>query len=222
MATFAVSEQQSAVETAQDSNASSGIELLLDLEFLPIVLQMPRRLDIKRFERFSRVHEPLRMEMRPNGDICVMTPVTGKGGRLNSRLTSRLDTWAEKNEAGVTFDSSVGFRLPDSSVLSPDGAWMSLNKWQSLSSEQQDEFPPACPEFVIELRSKSDRLAELQAKMEQWIANGAQLAWLIDPLQKQATIYRAGRPPEVLQAPIELKGEKPVAGFVLPMQDFWA
>ena len=221
MATFAVSEQQSAAKTSHKSSTSSRIQLSLTLENLPIVLQMPRRLNDEAFERFSRAHEPLRMEMLPNGDISVMTPVGANSSRLNARLTRLLDAWSEVNGGGAVFDSSVGFRTADKAVLSPDASWMSRSKWESVPEKMRHRYARACPEFVIELRSESDRLPPLQRKMEKWIANGAQLAWLIDPLQKQATIYRAGRPPEVLQAPIELKGEKPVAGFVLPMQDFW-
>ena len=112
--------------------------------------------------------------------------------------------------------------MPDGSVRAPDAAWISTRRLASLSEEQKTGFPPVCPEFVIELRSPSDKLADLQAKMEMWIANGAEVAWLIDPLEKAVSIYRPGEQPEVLAQPTSVQGTGPIAGFELVLARIWA
>jgi Uma2 family endonuclease len=121
----------------------------------------------------------------------------------------------------VAFDSSGGFRLPDGSLRNPDGAWTTWDRWNAFSEDQQQKFLPMCPEFVIELRSPSDCLAPLQEKMQAWIANGAELAWLIDPLRKTVEVYRPGREVEVLEGWSVVEGEGQVAGFVLELGKLW-
>jgi Uma2 family endonuclease len=106
-------------------------------------------------------------------------------------------------------------------MRSPDAALVSWPRWNALSEKQQESFPPICPEFVIELRSPSDRLAPLQEKMYEWIANGTELAWLVDPSRKAVEIYRPGREVEVLEGASAVEGEGPVAGFVLELGKVW-
>jgi len=209
---------------ADDKNSRVDVRAVLsvDIDDLPIVVRMSREFDDEKFERFSRAHEPLRMEMLPNGDIRIMTPVGCDVARLNAHLTAVLGIWNEARGDGVVFASNVGFRMPDNSILSPDASWMSQAKHDSIPLDMRHKFARVCPEFIIELRSESDRLPALQRKMEKWLDNGVQLAWLIDPKKKQAIIYSPGKPPRTLQAPAELKGEKPVESFVLPMHEFWA
>ena len=125
------------------------------------------------------------------------------------------------DELWNTFDSSAGFRLRDGSVRSPDAAWVAWPRWNVLSEKQREEFPPICPEFVIELRSPSDRLPELQAKMRLWVANGAEVAWLVDPARKTVEVYRAGREAEVVEGGSAVEGDGPVAGFVLELGRVW-
>jgi Uma2 family endonuclease len=137
------------------------------------------------------------------------------------RLSRELDIWAEHDARGIAFNSNGGLSLPDGSVRAADAAWLSLQKWDSLSSDEQGKFLPFCPEFVIELCSPSDSVGELESKMADWMANGTHLAWLIDPIRKLAVIYRAGQLPETLLQPETLHGEGPVAGFILKMQRLW-
>ena len=171
--------------------------------------------------RFCAANEEFRVEREPNGEILVMTPANSKTSKTNLRIGRLLDEWAETDGRGVAFDSSGGFTLPDTSMRNPDAAWMLGPRWNAMSDEEQSSFAPACPDFIIELRSPSDRLADIQAKMEQWIANGAQVAWLIDPQEKSVTIYRPGVEPEPHHQPTSVQGTGPIAGFELVMARIW-
>ncbi len=157
------------------------------------------------------------IERDADGELLVMTPAGSGTGRKNTSIIRHLDEWAEMDGSGIAFDSNTGFTLPDGSMRSPDAAWLPQARWDALSPEDKARFAPLCPEFVIELRSPSDSLSELQAKMDMWIANGAHLAWLIDPQEKAGTIYRPDQPPERVDAVSQVSGEGPVAGFVLPL-----
>ena len=171
--------------------------------------------------RFSAANESVRVERDANGEILVMTPAGSKTSKMNSRITRFLDAWAEEDGRGVAFDSNGGFTLPDGSMRAPDAAWVELKKWESLSAEDQSRYAPICPDFVIELRSQSDSLPELEAKMKQWIANGTKVAWLIDPGQQAVSIYRPDDEPEVLIHPSSVQGDGIVAGFELVMARIW-
>jgi Uma2 family endonuclease len=151
----------------------------------------------------------------------MMTPVNSSGGRIEGHVYADLAIWSRADGRGEAFGPSAGFRLQDTSVRAADAAWMSLARWNALSREQQESFAPICPEFVIEVRSKSDRLSTLEAKMEMWIANGAQLAWLIDPERRAVAIYRPGESPELLHDPTSVQGTGPVAGFELVLSRIW-
>ncbi len=172
--------------------------------------------------RFCAANEILRVERDPNGEILVMTPAGNRTGRKNTAIISALDGWAEADGRGYTFDSNTGFTLPDGSMRSPDAAWILRSRWDALSDRDKDRFSPICPDFIIELRSPTDHLPELQAKMLQWIGNGAALAWLIDPEQRIVSIYRPSAAPEILSRPASVKGDTPVTGFELPMHRIWS
>jgi Uma2 family endonuclease len=171
--------------------------------------------------RFCAANDFLRVERDANGEILVMTPSGSKTSSMNSRITRLLDEWAEIDGRGVSFDSNGGFSLPDSSMRAADAAWVKRERWEALSARDQARFAPLCPDFVIELRSQSDKLSELQSKMEQWIVNGAQLAWLIDPIEQTVTIYRPGQQPELHHHPSSVQGTGPVPGFELVMTRIW-
>jgi Uma2 family endonuclease len=171
--------------------------------------------------RFCAANDALRVERDANGEILVMTPAGSKTSKMNMRIGRFLDVWAEEDGRGVAFDSNGGFTLPDGSMRAADAAWVELKKWESLSSEDQARYAPLCPDFVIELRSPSDSLAELKEKMEQWIANGAQVGWLIDPEEKTVYAYRPGESPEVHHHPTSVQGSGVVAGFELVMTRVW-
>jgi len=172
-------------------------------------------------ERFSLDNDPWRVERDADGDLIMMTPVNSRGGALEGDVYAELAFWARADGRGEVFGPSAGFRLQDTSVRAADAAWMSLARWNALTPEQQQSFAPICPEFIIEVRSKSDRLATLEAKMEMWIANGAELAWLIDPLRRAVAIYRPGDAPELLHDPTSVQGTGPVADFELILSRIW-
>lgn len=152
------------------------------------------------FFDFCQQHPELRIERTANHEILIMSPTGSRSGKRNARLNGQLYNWfIAYPQLGEVFDSNTGFTLPDGSVLSPDASWVSAAKWNALTLEQQDKFAPVCPEFVVELQSATDSTRILQAKMLNWLHNGAQLAWLLVPEAETAYIYRAGQPePEVV------------------------
>jgi Uma2 family endonuclease len=173
------------------------------------------------FVRFCAANEPMRCERDANGEIIVMSPTWSETSRKNSYLNYQVTKFAEETGSGISFDSGGGFTLPDNSVRSPDAAWISWQRWNALSQEQRHGFARICPQFVVELRSESDRLADVQEKMRMWIANGAEIAWLIDPQEKIVTIYRPNQQPETHTHPTSVQGDGPIAGFELIMDRIW-
>ncbi|GAB3825799.1 Uma2 family endonuclease [Hymenobacter jeollabukensis] len=174
------------------------------------------------FFDFCQQHPELRIERTANHEILLMSPTGSRSGKRNARLIFQLGKWCEQHPAlGEYFDSNTGFRLPDSSILSPDASWVSAAKWNALTPEQQDKFAPLCPELVVELKSNTDSLKALQAKMHDWLRNGAQLAWLLDPETETAYLYRPGQPePETVQGfDNELSGETVLRGFRLRLSE---
>jgi Uma2 family endonuclease len=188
---------------------------------LPVRIIPDRPMTDDELMRFCAANDSVRVEREPNGEILVMTPANSKSSKMNMRIARLLDEWAEEDGRGVAFDSSGGFTLPDTSMRNPDAAWMLGSRWDAMSDDEQSRFAPACPDFIIELRSPSDRLSDSQAKMHQWIANGAQLAWLIDPQRKVVEIYRPGEEPEIHEHPTSVHGTGPIAGFELVMSRIW-
>jgi len=171
--------------------------------------------------RFCAANDIARVEREVNGEILVMSPAGNRTGRRNAAIISALDTWAQKDGRGYVFDSSTGFTLADGSMRSPDAAWVEATRWNALSKADQNRFSPICPDFLIELRSKTDDLAALEAKMTRWISNGAKLAWLIDPDRQTVAVYCTGEQPEVHPQPISVQGTGPIAGFKLTMARIW-
>src|SRR5258705_8114645 len=171
--------------------------------------------------RFCAANDFLRVERDANGEILVMTSAGSKTSHINSRITRLLDEWAEADGRGVAFDSNGGFSLPDGSMRAADAAWVARNQWDALTEAEQSRYAPLCPDFIIELRSPNDSLADLNKKMEQWTANGAQLGWLIDPENKTVSIYRPGEQPEILAHPSSVQGNGVMAGFELVMDRIW-
>jgi Uma2 family endonuclease len=177
-----------------------------------------QRLTDEEFEQLCTQNPELRIEMTSEGELIIMSPASSKGGHLNFLLTGRFFAWAETDDTGVGFDSSAGFTLSNGAKRSPDVSWIRRELWEALSEEEKDEFAPVCPDFVVELRSKSDRLRMLQEKMEEYILNGAQLGWLIDPLEKKVHIYRPNRAVEILDKPKEVSGDHLLRGFILKLE----
>ena len=167
------------------------------------------------------VNRDLRIERTSEGDLVIMPPTGGETSTGNAELTWSFVSWAKADATGVVFDSSGGFRLPNGAMRAPDVAWVRRSRWEALTPEQRRHFPPLCPDFVLELRSPSDRLADVQAKMEEYLENGAQLGWLIDPLERKVHVYRPDAPVEVLDNPQAVSGDPLLPGFVLELGKMW-
>ncbi|MEC4868225.1 MAG: Uma2 family endonuclease [Jaaginema sp. PMC 1078.18] len=161
-----------------------------------------------------------RLERNCHGDLMIMSPAGDETSNRNATLIALLWLWNDRENAGIVFDSSAGFILPNGATRSPDVAWIPLEKWQQVPPEQRQRFAHICPDFVIELRSVSDSLSSLQAKMQEYCHNGMQLGWLIDRQNRQVTIYRPGQAPEILDHPT-LSGEHLLPGFTLALERIW-
>ena len=179
------------------------------------------RLTAAQFEQLCSDNRDLRLELTFEGELIVMPPAGSKTGLRNARLNQRLANWADIDGTGVCFDSSTGFTLPNGAKYSPDSAWISRDRWDALTTEEQEGFAPLCPDFVIELRSHSDSLSRLQNKMQEYIENGALLTWLIDPLKRRVCIYRPDHAIEVLEDPETVSGEPLLHRFVLNLHELW-
>lgn len=173
------------------------------------------------FYEFCRLNPDLRIELTSEGDLVIMPPTGGETGRINFRLTALFGAWVEGDGTGIGFDSSTGFTLPNGAKRSPDAAWVKRSRWEALTEEERAEFPPLCPDFVIELRSRWDALDTLKEKMEEYRANGAQLGWLIDPLEKAVYVYRPSEEVRHLDNPETVSGDPVLPGFVLDVQRLW-
>jgi Uma2 family endonuclease len=171
--------------------------------------------------RFCAENDFLRVERDANGEILVMTPAGNRTGRMNAAIIFELGAWAKSDGRGYFFDSNTGFNLPDGSMRSPDAAWVRASRWDAMSAEEKERFSHIAPDFIIELRSSSDRLGDLEAKMQLWVTNGVQLAWMIDPERRVVAVYRPGDGPEVLHDPSSVQGTSVVSGFELIMARIW-
>jgi len=169
------------------------------------------------FYEFCQHNSDLRIERTATGALVVMPPTGGESGHRNADLTTDVNLWNRQTELGIVFDSSTVFKLPNGANRSPDVAWITNERWNALSVEQQKKFPPIAPDFVIELRSETDTLKDLQEKMREYVGNGVRLGWLIDPQIRQVSIYRPDQPAETLQSPTTLSGEAVLPRFVLDL-----
>lgn len=173
------------------------------------------RLTDEEFFEFCARNRDLRIEMTKDGEMIIMMPVGSEGGHRNFTLAGRFFAWAEADGAGLGFDSSTGFTLPNGAKRSPDLSWIRLDRWNAIPKNQRKKFAPVCPDFVVELRSETDGLSAVQEKMEEYIENGAQLGWLIDPIERNVHIYRPSVEVEILEHPQSVSGEPLLKGFVL-------
>ncbi|MEK6303830.1 MAG: Uma2 family endonuclease [Acidobacteriota bacterium] len=188
-----------------------------------VTLRISPVLDLtdEQFFKLCQINRNLRLERTAEGDLIVMPPTGGETGNRNTSVTGQLYTWTRQDGSGASFDSSTGFSLPNGSDRSPDAAWISHERLSRLTAEQKKKFIPLCPDFVVELRSQSDDLAELQAKMEEYIANGARLGWLIDPEERSVFVYRPGAAVEELKNITRGSGDPELPGFTLDLREIW-
>ncbi|MBW4663637.1 MAG: Uma2 family endonuclease [Chroococcus sp. CMT-3BRIN-NPC107] len=166
-------------------------------------------------------HRELKFERTVDGELVIMSPVGGEGGSREADLIADLVYWNRHSQLGKVFSSSTCFKLPNGSDRSPDAAWIAKENWDRLTTEQQQKFPPICPDFVIELRSPSDALAALQQKMQEYLSNGLRLGWLINPQDRQIEIYPANQPKQIFNSLQQIDGDDVLPGFVLNLSSFW-
>jgi len=197
------------------------MNLALNQLELPIRIRTDRAMTDEELGHFCAENDPLRIERDGNGELIVMSPNWTEGGGREGRVAGYLFIWTLADGQGEFFGSNAGFTLPDGSLRSADAAWISFVKLNSLAPDQRMRYFRVCPEFVIEVRSGTDRLPPLREKMELWIASGAELAWLIDPERRVVEIYRPGEKPEVHEDPTSVQGDGPVRGFELVMGRIW-
>lgn len=198
-------------------------QLSVDLEILPMVLQMLPNMIMTddQFFDFCQLNRHFRIERNQIGDLFIMSPTDSETGQRNFNLIGELGIWTKQDGTGVGFGSSGGFTLPNGAVRSPDAAWIKRTKWEIIPAEKRKKFAPICPEFVVELRSENDNLSTLKEKMQEYIDNGTQLAWLIDRKQRKVFIYRPNCGVEELNNPQTLTGEDILPGFVLDLSEIW-
>jgi Uma2 family endonuclease len=175
----------------------------------------------EQFYQLCADNPELRLELTAQGELVIMPPTGGTTGWRENKLNQRLENWAERDGAGLSFSPSTGFILPNGAKRSPDASWIKRERWDALTMEQRDGFVPLCPDFVVELRSPKDSLRELQRKMQEYMENGIQLGWLIDPIARRVYIYRPGQPVERLDDPETISGDPVLPGFVFNVREIW-
>ena len=196
--------------------------LNLDSLATPISLRPSVTLSDEELMRFSADNKGYKIERTNRGDITIMSPVGGIGSSHEEYVSGEFYSGNKKDGSGKSFSPSGGFNLPDGSCLSPDVSWMTFARWNSLTVNEQTGFPPLCPDFVVEVRSASDSRPLVEAKMQLWLDNGAELAWLVDPIDANVTVYRPGHAPETLHRPESVVATAPVQGFVLDCAPLWS
>ena len=198
--------------------------VLVPTEVSPVVLHfgsLLRRMSDHEFFEFCQQNQDWRIERTAEGDLIIMPPTGGNTGQRNAALTATFYSWANADKTGIVFDSSTEFRLPNGAMRSPDVSWVRRSRWEELTDEEQEEFPPLCPDFVLELRSPSDRLSVLKAKMEEYIEQGAELGLLLDPFERRVYIYRPHLPVQCLEQPESISGDPILPGFTLTLAEIW-
>lgn len=191
------------------------------METITLTIPPDAALTDEQFYQLSTANEEWRMELSAEGELIIMPPTGGESGVRNSDLNLQVGLWNRQTKLGYVFDSSTIFRLPNGAKRSPDVSWIKKERWSALSPEDKRKFPPLCPDFVIELRSESDRLSTLQTKMLDYLDNGLRLGWLIDPQTLKVEIYRQNQEVEIInfseQTPATLSGESVLPGFILDL-----
>lgn len=188
---------------------------------MPLTLRTPVAMSDEDLMAFSHRNRLYRIERNAQGELEIMSPVGFEGGQREIYVGSRLFDWAEEH-GGVVVSSNAGFKLADEAVRSPDASWVSDNRINALNDVERRGFAPLCPDFLVQILSESDSRAKLEEKMEMWIANGAHLAWMIDPFAAEVLIYRPGREAVLLVRPDWVEAEAVVPCFRLETSRLWA
>jgi Uma2 family endonuclease len=175
----------------------------------------------EQFYQLCQVNPEIKFERNAQGEIIIMSPTGGETGNRNFEIAAEFAFWNRQNKLGFCFDSSTGFKLANGAERSPDIAWIKKDRWEALTSQQKEKFPPIAPDFVLELMSPTDRLQNPQTKMQEYLENGVKLGWLIDRKNCYVEIYRYGQVVEILNNPVTLSGEDILPGFVLDLNIVW-
>ena len=179
------------------------------------------RLSEREYLAFCESNPDLRVERSAEGEIVIVPPPGGESSYRSLCVAAQLNAWASRDRRGKVFDSSAQYVLPDGSSVSSDASWVSNKGLQRLTPQERKAFLRLCPEFLVEVLSPSDRIKAAKEKMERWVANGAQLAWLIDGDRKTVYVYRPNQPVQILRGALELAGEGPVKGFTINLRPIW-
>jgi Uma2 family endonuclease len=198
-------------------------KVLPQVEIHPVVLKLTPVINLTDDQLFElcQLNRDWRIEYTAQGELIVMPPTGWETGSQNAEITFQLRWWARGDQTGVASDSSTGFKLPNGATRSPDAAWVRRSRLAGLTREQKQKFLPLCPDFVIELRSPTDNLQAAQDKMQEYLDNGAQLGWLIDPLTRRVYVYLPQRQPQILEAAGTVSADPLLPGFVLDLQKIW-
>ncbi len=190
--------------------------------YLSAPLELELQLTDEQFFELCHKHRNLQFERSAKGDLIIMPPTGGLTGNRNADLTSQLIVWNRQKKIGKVFDSSTGFKLPNGADRSPDASFVNMKRWNNLTPQQQEKFLPLAPDFVIELKSPSDKLTNIQAKMREYRDNGVKLGWLINPSNKTVEIYRLNHEEvEILQSPVNISGEDVLPDFILDLTEIF-
>jgi Uma2 family endonuclease len=196
------------------------MRLNLAEEYLPATITFPVLTDAE-FLALAAEHEDLTFETTAEGELVVAPPAGPDSGSRSFSFASLVAPWAKGDGRGICFDSSTIFVLPNGSRRSPDFAWILKGTVAELRKKSPGSLWRVAPDFVVEIRSESDRISRLQVKMQEYLDNGVTLGWLIDPLQRRVWIYRPNLVPELLKSPTLLQGEAPVEGLIVPLDTVW-
>jgi Uma2 family endonuclease len=180
-----------------------------------------RKMTSEEFWEFCSQNRKLNAELTKEGEVIIMPPTGWETSDRNAELTTQLRIWAKRDKTGITADSNGGFILPNGATRSPDASWVLKSRLEIFSKEQLEKFLPLCPDFVVEITSPSDNLSDTQAKMLEYIENGAKLGWLIHTKTKQVFIYQPNKQVEVLENPVKVSGEPLLTGFELDLTEIW-
>jgi Uma2 family endonuclease len=187
----------------------------------PVILSLKTvGLSDEQFYQLCQINEHWQLEETAQGELLIMPPVGAISGNRESDLNADVVIWNRQTKLGKVFSSSTIFILPNGGKRSPDVAWITNERWESLTLEEKEKFAPICPDFVIELRSRTDSLSQLQEKMQEYLNSGLQLGWLINPQSQQVEIYRQHQPMEMVELPTTLSGENVLPGFILELPIF--
>ena len=204
-----------AVKAAGSPRWDEGLPAVLVLDFSAIPMTDDQLV------QFCADNGDLRIELTAKRELIIMAPANMTTGWQNGEISGQLYIWSKRNGTGLSFDSSSGCILPNGAMRGPDASWILRERWDAVPDGDKTRFSHIAPDFVVELRSPSDSLAMLQAKMAEYVENGVRLGWLVDPLMRQVHVYRPGQSAEVLEDPVTVAGDPVLPGFVLNLREIW-